>query len=108
MTEEKSFEKTLRTRRDELIGMISEIEDKLDDPKPNDIEDRATEREDDEVLELQANAEYQELKSIAAALERIKNDVFGVCLSCRQAISMERLNAVPHATHCKNCMETKS
>ena len=108
MTDVKHFEKILVARSEELKAMIDEIEDRLDDPKPNDVEDRATEREDDEVLELQANVEYQELRSIDAALERIKNEVYGVCLSCHGTISTERLEAVPHATHCRNCMETKS
>lgn len=98
------FQNKLINRRQELSSMIEQIEDRLDDPKPNDIEDRATEREDDEVLELQVNAEYKELEAIDAALSRIKNDAFGVCLICEEEISEERLEAVPHATLCRNCM----
>lgn len=108
MTDNEHFRKILVTRREELTSMIEKIEDRLDDPKPQDIEDRATEREDDEVLELQANAEYRELKSIDSALERIRNNVYGICLSCHATISTERLNAVPYAMHCRNCMESNS
>ena len=84
--------------------MITQIEDKLDDPKPNDFEDRASEREDDEVMELQAKVEYEELKAIDAALSRIEHDAYGICLICEEEISEERLEAVPHATLCRNCM----
>lgn len=104
MTKMQYFQKKFINRRQELSSMIEQIEDRLDDPKPNDIEDRATEREDDEVLEFQVNAEYKELEAIDSALSRIKNDAFGICLICEEEISEERLEAVPHATLCRNCM----
>lgn len=104
MTNIQYFQNKLISRRKELASMIEQLEDRLDDPKPNDIEDRATEREDDEVMELQVKAEYQELKAIDAALSRIKNDAYGVCLICEEDISDERLEAVPHATLCRKCM----
>lgn len=108
MTNTEYFKQKLVRRREELVSMIEQIEDKLDDPKPNDIEDRATEREDDEVMELQAKVEYQELKAIDSALSRIENDAYGVCLVCEEDISEERLEAVPHATLCRNCMNNPS
>ena len=107
MTNIQYFQHKLVRRRHELVSMIEQLEDKLDDPKPTDIEDRATESEDDEVMELQVKVEYQELKAIDAALSRIENDAYGICLICEEDISKERLEAVPHATLCRNCMNNQ-
>ncbi len=100
------FKSRLLKRRDELAQMIETFEDRLDDPKANDSEDRATESESDEVMEAQIEAEYSEIKAIDAALSRVENDVYGICLSCEGPISNERLEAVLHATKCRRCMET--
>ncbi|MEP2945331.1 MAG: TraR/DksA family transcriptional regulator [Lentilitoribacter sp.] len=100
------FKSRLLKRRDELAQMIETFEDRLDDPKPNDSEDRATASENDEVMEAQIEAEYSEIKAIDAALSRVDNDVYGICLSCEGPISNERLEAVLHATKCRRCMET--
>lgn len=100
------FKSRLLKRREELAQMIETFEDRLDDPKPNDSEDRATASENDEVMEAQIEAEYSEIKAIDAALSRVDNDVYGICLSCEGPISNERLEAVLHATKCRRCMET--
>lgn len=99
------FKSRLLKRRNELAQMIETFEDRLDDPKPNDSEDRATASENDEVMEAQIEAEYTEIKAIDAALSRVDNDVYGICLSCEGPISNERLEAVLHATKCRRCME---
>ena len=104
MPNSEYFRKKLLTRRAELESMISEIEDLLDDPKPASFSEQAVEREDDEVLEIRGRFEYEELKAIDAALSRIKNDAYGLCLNCQCEISDERLEAVPFATLCRNCM----
>ncbi|MGI9379849.1 MAG: TraR/DksA family transcriptional regulator [Methyloligellaceae bacterium] len=40
---------------------------------------------------------------IQVALDRIANGTYGICVSCEQPISTERLEAVPHASRCRNC-----
>ena len=47
----------------------------------------------------------RELKSIAAALERLDNDEYGECLRCGEEISDARLRANPVATVCIECAE---
>ncbi len=37
------------------------------------------------------------------ALERIENGTYGLCYSCNEPISRERLEAVPHARMCIQC-----
>jgi RNA polymerase-binding transcription factor DksA len=93
----------LLDRRAELTGELSKIEDSLDDPMPKDWEDRATERQGDEVLEALGNADLEELRRIDAALDRIEAGSYGTCAKCGDPISDERLQAVPTAALCRNC-----
>lgn len=100
LTEQKTL---LLKRRAELTEDLSEIEDKLDDPMPKDWEDRASERQGDEVLEALGNADLDELRRIDAALARIEDESYGICAKCGDPISDERLRAVPTAALCRNC-----
>lgn len=94
----------LLERRSELLERLRKLDDWLDDPADPNVEERATERELDEVFELQGRAGQDEIAAIDAALKRIENNVYGQCLNCGEDISDERLDAVPYATHCRDCM----
>ena len=104
MIDPNAYRERLSARRDELVKRLNQLEDWLDDPMDPNFEDRATERELDEVFELQGLAGQDELKAIDAALARIENNVFGLCISCGEMISEARLDAVPYAVKCQNCM----
>ena len=43
--------------------------------------------------------------SVAAALQRIEDGDFGMCLECEEPISPKRLAAVPWASYCLKCQE---
>jgi RNA polymerase-binding transcription factor DksA len=103
MEDVSQFEARLRNRLDELNTRLSEVETELDQPADADVEERATEREGDEVLEGLGNAGLLEMRMIQAALGRIADGTFGECVACGEPISEERLNAVPHAARCKRC-----
>tara|TARA_R110000744_G_scaffold18819_6_gene50202 strand:- start:360 stop:677 length:318 start_codon:yes stop_codon:yes gene_type:complete len=105
MTDYEIYRKRMEARRAELVARLTKIEDLLDDPADPDVEERATERESDEVFELQGLAGQEEIQAIDAALKRMENKVYGICLSCGDPISDERLDAVPYATLCKKCMK---
>lgn len=97
------FEKALNERRAELLSRLSRIEADLD-ARPNaDSEERATERENDEVLEDLGLAGRREVIAIDNALKRIADGTYGICVSCGEPISTERLRAVPYATVCRTC-----
>ena len=97
------FEILLRNRLRDLDTRLSGVEAELDKPADADSEERATEREGDEVLESLGNAGLLESRMIQAALGRIADGTFGECVACGELISEERLNAVPHAARCKRC-----
>ncbi|MFA5570023.1 MAG: TraR/DksA family transcriptional regulator [Sphaerochaetaceae bacterium] len=43
------------------------------------------------------------LKSVEAALARLRNGRYGVCLQCGEVIPEERLRAIPYAVLCVSC-----
>ena len=45
------------------------------------------------------------LKSIRAALDRIDDETYGVCLRCEEPIAEKRLDAMPWASYCVDCQE---
>lgn len=104
MVDIDKFKTKLLRRHKELALKVDDIEDQLDDPKDPDFEERAVEREGDEVMVIQAQSAFDEIKAIDAALERMKIGEYGLCLSCQNEISAERLMAIPHAALCRNCM----
>ncbi|NKB52504.1 MAG: TraR/DksA family transcriptional regulator [Rhizobiaceae bacterium] len=101
----EEFRQRLMLRKDELQKLLVSLEDKLDDPKSQDFSEHATESEFDEVYESQGREGLKEIAAIDAALDRISNDEFAICVACGNPISAERLDAVPHAAMCRNCMK---
>jgi DnaK suppressor protein len=76
----------------------------------------AVERSADQLEEIQAasqravavcnlDREFHELRNVRAALSRIQDGSFGVCLDCDQDIHPKRLAAVPSAALCIRCQE---
>ena len=51
---------------------------------------------------LEENSEHV-LAAINDALRRIEEGTFGICRTCGQPISRERLEAIPYATQCIDC-----
>lgn len=47
------------------------------------------------------------LREVNAALERIEDGSFGLCLDCDHTISPKRLNALPWASFCLECREKR-
>lgn len=93
----------LRTRRAELTRELLDIEDRLDDEPSKDWEDRASERQGDEVLEALGTQDLAELRRIDAALARLDEGTYGQCAKCGGDISAERLAVLPATPLCKVC-----
>jgi DnaK suppressor protein len=45
------------------------------------------------------------LRSVQAALNRIEDEEYGVCLRCEEPIAEKRLKAIPWAPYCVACQE---
>lgn len=53
------------------------------------------------------NRETDYHKLLMKALERIKNETFGICKICKELIVEERMLEVPNATKCVKCKENE-
>ena len=93
----------LNRRLAELNNRLQSIERDLDERPDPDVEERSAEREDDEVLEQLGLTGLAEIDAIHAALKRMDNAVYGICVSCGETISDERLLAVPTTPKCRHC-----
>lgn len=97
------YKTALLNRLGELDSRLHEIEAELDTPHSKDWEDNATEREGDEVLEKLGESGQAEIIRVRAALQRLRDGTFGVCVKCGEDISPERLDAVPDTPLCRSC-----
>ena len=93
----------LSERLGELQNRLDGIEQALDETPSADAEDRATEREGDEALESLGLAGLDEIRAIEAALKRIDDGTYGVCVNCGEDILPERLVTVPFTARCRFC-----
>lgn len=93
----------IEARKAELIAHITEIRETLEAPAPKDFAERASEREDDEMLEHLGAAEARELRMIDAALARIDDGEYGYCVKCGAEIAKERLDMLPATPFCRRC-----
>ena len=108
------FEEVLREERQRVLDAISylheetpgSLEDETEEivgSSDNHLGETATATLDREIdYSLEENSE-QVLRAIDGALRRIDDGTFGVCETCGQAISEERLEAIPYATQCIDC-----
>lgn len=108
MTNHESKIQALKLRRAELLREVSNIEQTLDAQPSKDWEDRAVERQGDEVLESLGSHDLDELRRIDAALARGEDGSFGICTQCGNQISEERLATVPETPFCKDCARVVS
>ncbi len=51
------------------------------------------------------NRESSLLRDVNAALQRVANGSYGVCLHCEEPINPKRLDALPWAAYCVKCQE---
>jgi len=95
--------RTLQNRRAELLTRMGRIDAQLDQPAPKDWEDAATEAEDDQMLEALGRVERAEGARIDAALSRIAEGTWGVCVKCGEDIPEKRPALLPETPFCPRC-----
>ena len=103
MVDLASTRKLLEERLAELTAKVMEIRHDLREPADPDFEERASEREEDEVLESLENSHLLEIDQISAAIVRIDEGSYGECISCGESISEGRLSSLPYALQCIEC-----
>ena len=98
----------LTARRAELDERLHDIDDELESHNDRDWEELAVQREEDEVLEGMGLSGLDELRAITAAFERMDAGEYGVCVSCGEKISDERLDVLPYTPFCRKCAAEKA
>jgi RNA polymerase-binding transcription factor DksA len=93
----------LQARHAQLVRRVGKIDGDLRSTHDRDSEERASELENDDVLEGLDTIARAEVGQIRAALERIEAGLYGTCSACGRPIAAERLAAVPTAITCVRC-----
>lgn len=103
LQERKRVESAIANLRDEHPGRIDEEVEEIGVSSDNHLAETATatlDREIDYTLEENSG---QVLAEIDAALKRVEDGTFGICLNCGREIAVERLDAYPWASLCIDC-----
>lgn len=109
MVDTNKYKNVLEERLAALISKLSEIDEDLKEHGTEpDFEERATEIAGDEVLEGLGVQGLKEAQQIKAALTRIDEGSYGVCVQCGEDIPEKRLELLPHTPLCTSCMSSSS
>ncbi|MFO7645540.1 MAG: RNA polymerase-binding protein DksA [Desulfosarcina sp.] len=101
----KFFEKLLHQRLQELLSHADQTVTGMTEQKENfpDPTDRASLESDRNFMLRIRDREHKLIKKVKKALDRIESGTFGVCETCGEDISLERLKARPVTTQCIDC-----
>lgn len=95
----------LAGRLNELEGRAMRIKADISEPMSADSEEQAVEAEDDEALLVQDQMVMAKIAAVRAAIRRVDDGSYGLCITCGEAISAARLTAIPEAAQCISCAE---
>ena len=98
----------LLARLNELAHRADVIEQDLRKPGDRDWTERATEIENDEVLEGLDDITLADMEQLRHAIERIDTGSYGRCTRCGSDIGAARLEALPAAALCLACADVRS
>jgi DnaK suppressor protein len=90
-----------------LTDLMRDVRERSDNTRVTDGQDGvdAEHRDDLDLALLQMRGET--LARIDAALRRLEAGTYGICGDCDQAISRDRLQALPFAARCRPCEEAR-
>ena len=101
----KNMKIRLEEKKEEVekkIANLAKPEAQMDNPSTEDI---AQDAADDILEESLLSVHKRILEKINEALEKIKNNTYGLCAKCAGAISEEDLGKEPWAEYCGECGE---
>ena len=99
------FKEFLTNRIKDLIDQADSTVEGMTIQKENfpDPTDRASHEANRNFMLRIRDREHKLINKIAKALDRIENGTFGICETCEEDISIERLKARPVTTQCIDC-----
>ena len=104
-TELNKYREILEAKQAELAQVLRN-RDAITIEKSPDALDEVQNAAERELAIRNLDRESNLLRNVRAALHRIDDGMYGVCLHCEEDISPKRLNAVPWAPYCIACQET--
>ncbi|MBU0993888.1 MAG: RNA polymerase-binding protein DksA [Proteobacteria bacterium] len=101
----KYFKEFLTNRLADLIDQADDTVEGMTSQKENfpDPTDRASHEANRNFMLRIRDREHKLINKIKDALDRIEQGTFGICETCEEDISVERLKARPVTTQCIDC-----
>ena len=103
-TDITKYKTILEQRQAELAGILRN-RDAITIEKSPDALDEVQNAAERELAIRNLDRESNLLRNVRAALRRIDEGTFGVCVHCEEDISPKRINAVPWTPFCIACQE---
>jgi RNA polymerase-binding transcription factor len=105
-----SYLSKLQEIRNNLLGDVEKTfkvsQEETLEPQA-DIADGAAQAYTSELMTSLGEQDWQKLKQVDEALEKIKQGDYGICSTCSQPIPEARLDVVPFAKFCVECMSAR-
>jgi DnaK suppressor protein len=98
------YKEILEARQAELVGVLRN-RDGITIEKSPDALDEVQNAAERELAIRNLDRESNLLRNVRAALRRIEEGSFGVCVHCDEDISPKRIAAVPWTPYCIQCQE---
>lgn len=104
MTPDLSVKEYLESQLRELV-IANGWRDSIEVHAAADVTDKGQQAIERELASRGLDRQATRVREIRAALARITDGSFGICLRCEEEISQERLAAVPWAARCLKCQQ---
>jgi DnaK suppressor protein len=103
-TQTQQFARVLTSKLAELSKQLRSRDRITIETSPDELEERVLAAERELAL-VDLGRTSSTCRQIEGALERVRDDSFGVCLRCEREIGQRRLHAIPWAALCVKCQE---
>ena len=100
---EKSIMEHKREIFESLVASSEDFKEIVDAMDPKDLADVASDDIDRKMIEAMGSQDLKRIRMIDAALTRIQQGKYGLCIKCAKKIPYERLEAIPYAIMCIDC-----
>ena len=100
---EKALEELKKEIYSNLASTNEDFREIVEGVDPKDLADVAADDIDRKMIEAIGSKELGRLRMIDAALTRIQQGKYGLCMKCGKKIPWERLDAIPYALMCIEC-----
>ena len=101
----KQLQVLLQNIRAEIVGEVEKISGKENEAEHMaDISDDAARSYDRKLQGDLEKQEWNKLKQVEAALEKVAQDKYGTCDQCEAEIPEARLEIMPYAEFCTQCL----